>query len=77
MVSNHLCFQSRSAVREVARTFGIPEPEITKLTRRMEGFLGVLEPPDKLRKNPLFRGIAFDPPWDRIIELALKLEGLP
>jgi len=26
---------------------------------------------------PFFKSIAFDPPWDRIIELALKLEGLP
>ena len=77
MVANHLSFQSRSSIREVARVFGIPEPEISRVTKRMSGFLELLAPEDQMKKNPLFRGIHFDPPWDKIIKLALKLEGLP
>ena len=77
MVSNHLCFQSRAAMREVGRVFGIPEPEISRVTKRMRGYLELLEPVPDMQKNPLFRGFSFDPPWDKIVEIALKLEGLP
>jgi len=77
MVSNHLSFQGRAALRETARVFGIPEPEISRVTGRMRGFLDLLQPIKEMKKDPLFRGLNFDPPWDRIIELALRLEGLP
>ncbi len=77
MVSNHLCFQSRAAIRQVARVFGMTEAEISRVTERMRGFLDLLLPTGEMKKNPLFRGVHFDPPWDQIIELALKLEGLP
>jgi error-prone DNA polymerase len=77
MVSNHLCFQSRAAMREVGRVFGIPEPEISRVTKKMRGYLELLEPVPDMQKNPLFRGLQFDPPWDKIVEIALRLEGLP
>lgn len=77
MVSNHLCFQSRAALRETARVFGMAEPEISRLTRRMRGYLELLEPVPAMSKNPLFRGCRFEPPWDRIVESALRIQGLP
>ena len=77
MVTNHLSFQSRAAIREVARVFGIPEPEISRVTKRMHGYLDLLAPMDEMKSDPFFRGINFEPPWDRIIDTALRLEGLP
>jgi len=34
-VSNHVCFQSRAAIRETARAYGIPDSEISAFERRL------------------------------------------
>ena len=35
MVCNHVFFQPRMAIRETAKTFGLPDGEISRLTKRM------------------------------------------
>lgn len=77
MVANHLCFKSRAAVRQVARAMGLPEPETSRVTRRMHGFHRALAPVGEMRADPRFRGVPFEPPWDTIVQTALRLEGLP
>jgi DNA-directed DNA polymerase III PolC len=77
MVSNHLSFKGRAAVRQVARVVGIPEQETSRITKRMRGFWSSLAPVDDLKQDPKFRGEHFDPPWDMIVQTALKLTGLP
>jgi len=61
MVCNHVRFQPRLAVREVAKVFGFPDPEITRLTEKWFRF-----PPGR-----------FPEPWDKIFEWAGRLGDLP
>ena len=35
MVCNHVFFQPRMAIRETAKAFGLPEGEISRLTKRI------------------------------------------
>jgi len=61
-VANHLHFQPRSAIREVARVFGIPESEISAWER------------GHFHDN----GTASDDPvWQEIRRIAKQLTGLP
>ncbi len=77
MVCNHLTFKSKAAVREVARALGVPEPETSVVTKRMRGYFNALAPVEELRRDARFRGLHFDPPWDGIVETALRLTGVP
>ncbi|MCU0821683.1 MAG: PHP domain-containing protein, partial [Spirochaetes bacterium] len=38
MVSNHITFSVRSSVREIAKVYGIPEPDIKKITKNIGFF---------------------------------------
>ena len=65
-VSNHVCFQARSALREAARAYGMPDGEISSRERRSAG------------GSPGEPGAA--PPdgeWAEIARLAARLPGLP
>ena len=78
LVANHVLFQPRMAVREVAKVYGLPEGEIRRVTRRiphhgMGG--GVLL--GRLRALPEFRRLDLAPPWPEIIALAGRIIGLP
>jgi error-prone DNA polymerase len=76
MVSNHVGFRARASVREVAKVYGIPAPEIKEVTRRMNywGSRGIWE---HIKSHPKFRNFPLDPPWPEIIDLALRLESIP
>ncbi|NQU05226.1 MAG: DNA polymerase III subunit alpha, partial [Calditrichaeota bacterium] len=75
MVSNHVSFQKKSAVHEIAKVYGLPEAEITAVTKRMSyGF--------KLIGVPITEHLAlldhgFPPPWDDILKWSEKLEDIP
>lgn len=77
MIANHVGFGGRAAVREVAKVFGIPAVEIREVTRR----IGYFWDPEDLEKgisdHPRFRGVALDPPWPEILELARRLQSIP
>ncbi len=60
-VSNHVCFQSRSALREAARAYGMPDGEIAAYERRAAGGPGA-EPDDE---------------WREIACLAARIVGFP
>ncbi len=63
-VSNHVCFQARSALRETARAFGMPDGEIGTVERALY----------------LDRGRTLaeaDPVWKEILGLAPRIAGFP
>ncbi|MDB9822559.1 PHP domain-containing protein [Deltaproteobacteria bacterium] len=74
MVANHNTFGARSAVREVAKVYGLAEQEICRFTERI-GFGWRLKKVWKdLKGHPRMRGIEFNRPWNEILETAVQLE---
>jgi len=76
MVANHVTFQRRAALREVAKVYGRPATEITTVTKRMpwsEG--GPL--PQLLATHANFRSLALGGAWPEIAHAAEAIVGLP
>ena len=74
MVANHNTFGARSAVREVAKVYGLTEKEISSVTQRI-GFGWRLQKEWKnLKSHPKMRGVEFKKPWDEILDAAVRLE---
>ena len=81
MVSTHVLFQPRMAIREIAKVYGLAESEIREKTERMPHFWrddgtgnGLLA---KLKERPELRSIDFPRPWSEIIGFARDLIGAP
>ena len=75
MVANHNTFGARSAIREVAKVFGLTDREIGQVTGKI-GFgwrLGDIW--RELSHHPRMRGIEFKKPWDEILSAAARLEA--
>jgi error-prone DNA polymerase len=74
MVANHNTYGARSAIREVAKVFGLTEAEISRVTSKI-GFgwhlKGIWR---ELADHPKMRGIEFKKPWDEILRAAVQLE---
>jgi DNA polymerase-3 subunit alpha/error-prone DNA polymerase len=80
MVSSHILFQPRMAVRETAKVFGLTEAEIGRVTGRMPWFWHRQEKADlltDLRRHPETRELELDAPWPQILDLARQLLGTP
>jgi len=81
MVSSHILFQPRMAVREVAKVFGLPDGEISKVSKRLPWFWKVNEAEqdllDRIRERPEFRFMDFPQPWPRIMAYAQAITGTP
>ncbi|MBN1511753.1 MAG: DNA polymerase III subunit alpha, partial [Phycisphaerae bacterium] len=77
MISNHVGFGARAAVREVAKVYGLPEQEIKAVTERMGYFWRVSRLEDSLKNHPVYEDMDLKPPWPEIVRLAMKLEGYP
>ncbi len=75
MVGAHVTFGARAAVREVAKVFGLSAREIGSITGRIGFRWSLRATGDGLAGHPKFRGVKLDPPWDRILEAAGRLEG--
>jgi error-prone DNA polymerase len=74
MVANHNTFAARSAIREVAKVFGLTDREIGRVTKRI-GFGWQLQDSWKdLAHHPRMRGVPFQQPWDEILQAASRLE---
>jgi DNA-directed DNA polymerase III PolC len=74
MVANHNTFGARSAIREVAKVFGLTEAEINHVTSRI-GFGWHLRKIWKgLENHPKMRGVELKKPWDEILSAAVQLE---
>jgi error-prone DNA polymerase len=75
MVANHNTFAARSAIREVAKVFGLTDTEIGRVTKKM-GFMWRLKDIwQELSRHPKMRMVDFQKPWDEILRAAVQLEG--
>ncbi|MEZ4485710.1 MAG: DNA polymerase III subunit alpha, partial [Syntrophotaleaceae bacterium] len=75
MVANQVSFQSRAALREVAKVFGLPAAEIKDVTGRLAGCWSPVRGTRALLEHPLFRGEKLHDDWRTIVELAGRLDG--
>ncbi|MBN2000701.1 DNA polymerase III subunit alpha [candidate division KSB1 bacterium] len=77
MISNHNSFKGRSAVREIAKVYGIPDSEISAITKKMSGYWQ----PDNLwnltKTHPIYKNVELLDPWPEIFSLAEKIRGFP
>ncbi|MDQ3223284.1 MAG: DNA polymerase III subunit alpha, partial [Gemmatimonadota bacterium] len=78
MVANHNTFQTRGALREVAKVHGRPAGEIREVTRRIPFFYETGDRLDRLIvSHPNFRGLQLDSHWRDFARLAESLVGVP
>ncbi len=79
MVCNHVFFQPRMAIRETAKTFGLPGGEISRLTKRLPWMhtSGAESLEQCLGSLPSLRDQDLSPPWPEVLKLAEKLIGVP
>lgn len=76
MISTHVTFQARSAIREAARTMGVAPEEIARVVAhlpwRLKDAASSAERVPELKGTPLHRD-----PWPKVLRAAHALEGLP
>jgi error-prone DNA polymerase len=77
MISNHVGFRARAAVREVAKVFGLPEDEIGGVTRRMGYYWSLRGLPERVAGDPMYKDLELKDPWPEIVRLAVQLDGFP
>ncbi|MFH1009269.1 MAG: DNA polymerase III subunit alpha, partial [Candidatus Latescibacterota bacterium] len=76
MVSNHVCFKTRSALREIAKVYGLPDDEISSVTQKRSRMWFQADSSEGPR-HPMFHKADFPDPWPEIIRLAQELQGFP
>jgi error-prone DNA polymerase len=74
MVANHNTYGARSAVREVAKVFGLTDAEIGRVTGKIGYGWHLKHIWKELANHPKMRGIEFKKPWDDILSAAVQLE---
>ncbi len=77
MISNHVGFRARAAVREVAKVYGLPEQEIQAVTQRMGYYWSIQHLENSIQKHPVYKDMDLKDPWPEIVRLAVKLDGYP
>jgi error-prone DNA polymerase len=75
MVANQVGFKSRSALREIAKVFGLPAAEIKSVTGRLASCWSPAKGVQALQKHPLFQGEDLHQDWRAIVALASRLDG--
>ena len=75
MVANHNTYGARSAIREVAKVFGLPDGEIGRVTSKIGYGLRLGKIGKDLAMLPKMRGVDLKKPWDTILDAAIQLEG--
>ena len=75
MVANHNGFGARSAIREVAKVFGLTDREIGRVTEKIGFRWRLQDTGEALRRHPKMRDMSFEKPWDEILDAASVLQG--
>jgi error-prone DNA polymerase len=75
MVANHVGFKGRSALREVAKVYGLPDFEIKEMTERISGFWKSDQTAAAVAGHPLFQGEKLSHDWQEIMATAKRLNG--
>lgn len=73
-VANHNTYGARSAIREVAKVFGMSNAEISRVTGKIGYGWRLKEVWKELAAHPRMRGVEFEKPWDEILGAAVQLE---
>jgi error-prone DNA polymerase len=74
MVANHNTYGARSAIREVAKVFGLTETEISRVTSKIGYGWHLKKVWKELAGHPKMRGVELGKPWDEILHTAVQLE---
>jgi len=81
MVANHVLFQPRMAIREVAKVYGLTDAEIGRVSKRLPRFWHADESEpellDGLKKRPESKALEFPQPWPEILAYAQRIIGTP
>ena len=81
MVSSHVLFQPRMALREVAKVFGLTDTEIGQVSKRLPHFWRVKESDPEfladLKRRPETKSLEFPPPWPNVLQFAQRIIGTP
>lgn len=78
MIATHATFCARSALRETAKVFGLPEAEINALTRHVPHYGSVKTLEREHDRLPETRGLRFDERlYERLWDAAKFIDGLP
>ncbi|APG26783.1 DNA polymerase III subunit alpha [Syntrophotalea acetylenivorans] len=75
MVANQVGFKSRSALREIAKVFGLPAAEIKSITDRLASCWSPAKGVQALQNHPLFQDEDLHEDWQTIVALASRLNG--
>ncbi len=77
MISTHITFKARSAFREVAKTFGLSDREISEYSKKIP-WTNANNLPNVAGLFPESRELNFNiEPWKTIVNIASKLSDLP
>lgn len=77
MISTHITFKARSAFREVAKTFGLSDREISEYSKKIP-WTNANNLPNVAGLFPESRGLNFNiEPWKTIVNIGSKLSDLP
>lgn len=80
-VCNHVAFQPRMAIREVAKVYGLTNREISQVSKRLPWFWRVTYAGDdlltQLKQLPELGQLDFPQPWPEIISTAHDIIGIP
>ncbi len=77
MISNHVGFRPRAAVREIAKVYGLPEQEIKSVTQRMGYYWSLNRLEERMKDDPVYKDMELKEPWPEIFRLATRLKGYP
>ena len=81
MVSSHVLFQPRMAVREVAKVYGLGDGEIGQVSKRLPYFWRAPQTDlsflDSIKRRPEAKALDFPDPWPAILTTAQQLIGTP
>ncbi|MEJ2169526.1 MAG: DNA polymerase III subunit alpha [Desulfobacterales bacterium] len=81
MVANHVLFQPRMAIREVAKVYGLTDGEIGRVANRLPRFWRDQESEPELleglKNRPESKALEFPPPWPEVLAYAQRIIGTP
>ena len=81
LVCNHVAFQPRMAIREVAKVYGLTQREISCVCKRLPWFWRAAHAGEdllaRLKQLPELARIDFPYPWPQIIRTAQQIIGVP
>lgn len=77
MVSNHLTFQPRAAIRQVAKVYGLPEGEISEVTEKLSWTYLETSLQEMIETHPLLKRARLTDPWPEIFRVADTILAFP